>query len=91
MAQCAEQIKLSTWYSVYLVYLCSVVNVVSVPRVLLNPSYASYNRGVARIFSEVRTILQNTLHPPPPPPRKKKTFLDLRFGYVVSVTVFFCI
>ena len=30
-------------------------------------------------------------HFAPPPPPKKKTFLDLRFGYVVSLTVFFCI
>ena len=32
-------------------------------------------RGVARIFSEVRTILQITLHQHPPPPQKKKTSL----------------
>ena len=45
-------------------------------------------RGVARIFSEVRTILQITLHPHTLPP-PKKNFRDERFGYVVSLTVFF--
>ena len=61
--------------------------------VLMSTSENLYStRGVARIFSEVRTILQITLHPHPPPQKKrKKTFLDLRFDCVVSLTVFFCI
>ena len=50
-------------------------------------------RGVARIFSEVRAILQIALPPPsgPPPPEEKKTttaFPNYRFGYVVSLRVF---
>ena len=60
------------------------------------------SRGVARIFSEVRTILQIALHPTrnspnPPPPitttttTTNKSFLDKKFVYVVSLTVFFCL
>ena len=51
------------------------------------------SRGVVRIFSEVRTIVQIALHlspsspPPPLPLSKKKT--DLIKGLVASLRVFF--
>ena len=47
---------------------------------------SAITRGVARIFSEVRTILQTAPYPstlPSPPPKKS--------NYVVSLRVFFCI
>ena len=47
---------------------------------------SAITRGVARIFSEVRKILQTAPYPslPPPPPNQKS-------NYVVSLRVFFCI
>ena len=40
------------------------------------PSSCGY-RGLARIFSEVRTILQITFHPTPPPKKKKLSWLKI--------------
>ena len=45
------------------------------------------SRGVARIFSEVRTILQIAMHPHPPP---IKTFL-IKGLAMLSLRVFFCL
>ena len=54
--------------------------------------YVGTCRGVARIFLEVRTILQIALPPPPPTkpgkPRQKK-YLHYRFGNIVNLRVFF--
>ena len=51
--------------------------------------YTVARRGVARIFSEVRTILQITLHPPPRPFPAPKNFSWFKIRLVVSLTVFF--
>ena len=47
-------------------------------------SAALVGRGIARIFSEVRAILQNRFAHPPP-----KKILNYIFGYFVSLRVFF--
>ena len=48
-------------------------------------------RGVVRIFSEVRTIVQIALHLSPSPLQQKKKNTDLIKGLVASLRVFFCI
>ena len=51
-------------------------------------SFSAVIRDVVRIFSEVRTILQITLHPHSPPPKKKTSSIK---HLIVSLRVFFCI